>query len=174
MKSKVASLLFISGPVVACLAQIFFNVEFFWFFDSNYKFFDLLYASFLFWAFSYGLWLSSLRVKNYLIFALFLLFSFYQTVVWGLTSERYMAKVQMSNDAELALIRNDQGVFSSGNQVKLVRFENLFYLWLAKKEVDSFDDIKSVTITRDGDTVNLDIVPFEGKPFFKYVDIKDI
>jgi hypothetical protein len=172
-RGKISSL-FVFSPAAACFAQSFFNVEFFWFFDDKHKLFDLLYGSVLFLAFAYGLWLSSLRVKNYLISALFLIFTFYQTAVWGLTSERYMVKIQISTDAELALIRNDQGVFSSGNQVKLVRFENLFYLWLAKKEVDSFDDVKSATITKDGDIVNLDIVPFEGKPFFKYVDIKDI
>jgi hypothetical protein len=58
--------------------------------------------------------------------------------------------------------------------VNLVRFDYVFQFFITKKEIESFDDVKSASMTKDGDIINVEIVPFDGDRFFRYLDINNM
>ncbi|NMM41010.1 hypothetical protein [Pseudoalteromonas arctica] len=125
MKKKIVGLFFIpSYDYMGCFFK--FNLEFSWFLDENYKLLDLIYSTFSFSIFSIGLWLLASKARVFIMLLFWMMFVFYQTVVWGFSGNRYLSKTEVNSEIDLAVIPYDVGAFSSESFVKLEKFKRKF------------------------------------------------
>lgn len=172
MKNKVIGLTLVLHPIVIWSAFFKFDLDFFWFLKDNFKRFDLLYSVFSFGAFSLGLWLIVSKARIYSIFAFWMMFVFYQTAMWGFSNNRYLSKVALSPDVSFALIRYDYGAVSSDNFVKLEKFERKFFLFVARKELKQFSNVKKASISLTDDLLTIDMTYFNNKKAFESLRLK--
>lgn len=161
-------------PVVVWYLFFRFDIEFFWFLEDNVKLLDLLYSSLSFVSFSLGLWLLAPKARVYIILVFWMMFVFYQTVMWGLSNDRYLSKIVLNSDVSLALIRYDFGAVSSDNFVKLEKFERKFLFFVTRKELKQFSNVKSGNISLAGDKVSIDIIHYNNDKALESIKLNEL
>ena len=174
MKNKIIALLLLLHPIVVWSLCFRFDLEFYWFLDDNFKFFDLLYSSISFVAFSLGLWLLTPKVRVYIILAFWMMFVFDQTVTWGFSNNRYLSKIELNSDVSLALIRYDFGAVSSDNFVKLEKFERKLLFFVTRKELKQFLNVKKANISLSGEMVSIDIIHYNNNKTHESIKLKEL
>jgi hypothetical protein len=173
MKNRIIASLLLLHPFVVCVVFLKFDLEFSWFLEKNYRFFDLLYSVISFTVFSLGIWLLASKARVYIILIFWVIFVFYQTGVWGFSSIRYLSKAEANSGVYLALIPYDIGAFSSDNFVKLELFEKKFMFFMVRRNLRQFFNVKNGDVNFSGDLITVDITYYDNKKKFESIRLND-
>lgn len=173
MKNKIIGSLLLLHPFVVWIVFFKFDLEFYWFLEGDYRFYDLLYSSISFIAFSFGVWFLASKSRVYIIFIFCMMFVFYQTGVRVFNSNRYLSKAEVNPKVYLALIPYDSGAFSSGNLAKLELFEKKFMFFMIRRELRQFSNIKNGDVNFSGGIITVDITYYDNKKKFESIRLND-
>lgn len=154
---KLIGILCISYPIIIWVSLLLLDLEYFWYFYENYKIIDLIYSLVSLFIFGLGLNLINVRVKHYLLFIVSISFVFYQTAIWGFSTDRYIAKQKINSNLDLVLVSYNAGDISTHSVTNLESSERVFPFFIKKTIIKSYDDIKSGEISLWNDSVNIDL-----------------
>ena len=174
MNQRVSGTLILLFPSIIWGILEIFGLEFFWFLNENFKYYDLVTSFISFTIMAYGLWLIARKNRLSLVLSLWIFFFFKHAVLWDFYGNRYLSKVTVSPNVDIALIVFDLGGLASSNSMTLEKFERRFFIFAHRKTLKHYVDIKNATVYTSGDSVVIDIQHFDNTVVSESIEVSGI
>ncbi|USI28534.1 hypothetical protein ACD631_19550 [Alteromonas macleodii] len=171
MNTKITGVFFLLSPFLTWGILEAFDLEFVWFLNENYKYYDLLISFVNFFLMSLGLWILARKHKLTLVISLGIFFIFKHVVFWDLYGNRYLSKVNIKPNVDVALIIYDFGGLASSNAMVLDKFERRLFLFTKRKTLRHYSGIKNAKVRSSGDSIIVEIQHYDNTEVSESIEI---